>query len=135
MDAAIFGHILADILAEPMDLRRPPPPGGLYSINSVTMTSGGNVPNTSVPMARFGMKVAAAGMVGRDVFGDALLRKLTEAGVDTQFVAIDDSVQTSATIVAVEPGGERCFFCSPGATALLTPDVFRSCFPLFRRCR
>src|SRR2546430_11862607 len=37
--------------------------------------------------------------------------------------------------VAVEPGGERCFFHSPGATPLLDADAFRQCMAMFKQSR
>jgi len=135
MNAAIFGLIVADVIAEPMDLRRPPAPGGLVLTRSVTLTTGGNVCNTGVAMAKLGMRVAAAGLVGDDVLGAAVTEKLRAEGVDTGAVFRDARAQTSATVVAVEPGGERCFFHTPGATALLDADAFRRCFPVLTRCR
>lgn len=134
MDCAIFGLIVADLIAEPMNVRTPPPPGGLHLINSITLTTGGNVCNTGVAMARLGMKVAAAGLVGRDVLGAAVIEGLRQANVDTSAVFTTDRAQTSATVVAVEPGGERCFFHTPGATPMLDAAAFRQCFPVFRQC-
>src|SRR5688572_21132209 len=134
MDAAIFGLIVADLVASPIDLRHPPPPGWLTVIESLELTTGGNVCNTGMAMARFGMDVAAAGLVGRDVLGAAVVGRMKSAGMDTSAVAETDKAQTSATVVAVEPGGERAFFHTPGATALLDAFVFRRCFPLFERC-
>ena len=134
MDAAIFGLIVADLIAEPMNVRQPPPPGGLHLINSITLTNGGNACNTGVAMAKLGMKVAAAGLVGKDVLGAAVIDRLREAGVDTSAVFATDRAQTSASIVAVEPGGERCFFHTPGVTPLLDAAAFRRCFPMFRQC-
>ena len=132
MDAAIFGLIVADLIAQSMDLRHPPPPGGLHLLNSLTLTTGGNVCNTGVAMAKLGMKVAAAGLVGQDVLGVAVTERLREAGVDTAAVFTTEKAQTSATVVAVEPGGERCFFHTPGATTLLDAEAFRRCFGTFR---
>jgi sugar/nucleoside kinase (ribokinase family) len=37
-------------------------------------------------------------------------------------------------VVAVEPGGERCFFHTPGVTKRLDAAAFRQCFPIFRQC-
>jgi sugar/nucleoside kinase (ribokinase family) len=54
--------------------------------------------------------------------------------VDTQAVFTVDDAQTSATVVAVEPGGERCFFHTAGVTPRLDDHLFRRCFPTFRRC-
>jgi sugar/nucleoside kinase (ribokinase family) len=127
MDAAIFGLIVADLIAEPMDLRSPPAPGGLVITNSIRLTTGGNVCNTGVAMAKLGAKVAAAGLVGRDVLGTAVTEKLKAEGLDTSAVFPSDRDQTSASVVAVEPTGERCFFHTPGVTKLLDADAFRRC--------
>jgi sugar/nucleoside kinase (ribokinase family) len=135
MDAAIFGLIVADLIAEPMDLRRPPAPGGLALVNSIQLTTGGNVCNTGVAMAKLGMKVAAAGLVGDDVLGTAVVSRLQQAGLDTSAVFKAPGAGTSATVVAVEPGGERCFFHAIAATALLDVAAFRKCFPVFRQCK
>src|SRR5687767_10332734 len=86
MDAAIFGLIVADVIAEPMDLRRPPRPGGLAFTNSIQLTTGGNVCNTGIAMAKLGMKVAAAGLVGDDVLGAAVVERLKLSGLDTSAV-------------------------------------------------
>src|SRR6266581_1022464 len=135
MDATLFGLIVADVIAQPMGLRPPPPPGGLQIVDSVSLTTGGNVCNTGLAMAKLGMKVAAAGMVGRDVLGAAVLEQLKRGGMDTSAVITTDKAQTSATVVAVEPGGERCFFHSPGATPLLDANAFRQCMPMFKRSK
>ena len=103
-------------------------------LNSLQLTTGGNVCNTGIAMARLGMTAAAAGMVGDDVLGKALLERLVAAGMDTSAVVTSTAAQTSATVVAVEPGGERCFFHTPGVTPLLDADVFRRCFPIFKQC-
>jgi sugar/nucleoside kinase (ribokinase family) len=134
MDAAIFGLIVADLIASPMDLRRPPPPGGLSILNTIELTTGGNVCNTGMAMAKLGMKVAAAGMVGKDVLGAAMIERMAQAGIDVACVFAESRAQTSSTVVAVEPGGERCFFHVPGATTLLTADAFRRCIPTFQKC-
>jgi sugar/nucleoside kinase (ribokinase family) len=134
MDAAVFGLIVADLIASPMDLRNPPAPGGLSVLKTLELTTGGNVCNTGIALAKLGLKSAAAGMVGNDVLGQALLERMNAAGVDTSVVFKTDKAQTSATVVAVEPGGERAFFHTPGTTTLLDAAVFRDCFEMFKRC-
>ncbi len=135
MDASIFGLIVADLIAEPMDLRPPPAAGGLALLNSVHLTTGGNVCNTGLAMARLGMNVAAAGLVGDDALGRAVLDLLGKAGVSTAGCSTSPDAQTSASVVAVEPGGERCFFHTPGATAQIDVAFFRKCFGLFGQCK
>jgi sugar/nucleoside kinase (ribokinase family) len=134
MDAAIFGLIVADCVAEPMDLRHPPKPGGLVPLNSLSLTTGGNACNVSLAMAKLGMKAAAAGLVGDDILGRAVIERLNQAGIDTTCAIASDKAQTSGTIVAVEPGGERSFFHAPGVTPLIDAALFRKCFDLFRQC-
>jgi sugar/nucleoside kinase (ribokinase family) len=134
MDAAIFGLIVADVIGEPVDLRRPPAPGGMALLKSISLTTGGNVCNTGIAMAKLGMRVAAAGLVGRDILGSAVMERLKQSGIDTSSVFTSEDGQTSATIVAVEPGGERCFFHVPGVTRLLDAAAFRRCLPIFARC-
>jgi len=134
MDAAIFGLIVADLIALPMDLRRPPCSGGLAILDSLALTTGGNVCNVGLAMAKLGMKVAATGMVGADELGRAVTDRLKQSAIDVACVFATDRAQTSATVVAVEPGGERCFFHTPGVTPLLDAATFRKCFPIFRQC-
>jgi ribokinase len=135
MDAVIFGLIVADVIARPMDLRRPPEPGGLHLIESLTLTTGGNVCNVALAMAKLGLKIGAAGVVGKDVLGRAVVDRLNDGGVDTAAVFATDRAQTSATVVAVEGTGERCFFHTPGANALLDADVFRQGYPIFEKAK
>ena len=95
MDAAIFGLIVADVIAEPMDLRHPPAPGGLTPLNSLSLATGGNACNVSIAMAKLGMKTAAAGMIGEDVLGRAMLERLHDVSVDTRCVFASKAAQTS----------------------------------------
>jgi ribokinase len=135
MDAAVFGLIVADLLAEPMDLRRPPNPGGLAVLNSISLATGGNVCNTAIAMAKLGMSVAAAGLVGADILGTACVERMKQAGVDTSAVFVNNQSQTSSSIVAVEPSGERVFFHVPGVTALIDEQTFNRCIPIFSQCK
>jgi len=135
MDAAILGNIVADVIALPLDLQHPPQSGSLTQIESITLTTGGSVCNVSIAMAKLGMKVAGAGLVGDDALGRTLVERLREAGVNVDRVCSDARAQTSATIVAVAHGGERCFFHTASVTRLINAEVFRRSLELFRSCR
>lgn len=133
-DAAIFGLIVADLIAAPFNLRNPPAPGGMSLIDSITLTTGGNVCNVGIAMAKLGMRVAAAGLIGQDILGSAVREKLEQEGVDTAAIFEEPTAQTSASIVAVEPTGERVFYHTPGVTPLVNADVFRKCIPMLQWC-
>ena len=72
-------------------------------MRSITLTTGGNVCNAGVAMAKLGMKVAAAGLVGEDVLGVAVVERLKHAGLDTSAIFTTSGAQTCATMVAVAP--------------------------------
>src|SRR4051812_49770036 len=110
MDAAIFGLIVADLIAQPMDLRAPPAPGGMQLVNSLQLTTGGNVCNTGLAMAKLGMRVAAAGLVGDDVLGSAVTAPLRQAGGGTAAGFTPHRGQNRATGVAGGAGRGRGVF-------------------------
>src|SRR3954451_18504365 len=99
-DAALFGLMVADLVAQPVDLRNPPAPGGLALLKSLPLTTGGNACNTAVAMAKLGMHVATAGRVGKDDLGEAVVRRLRSAGIDTSAVFVNEGSQTSGSVVA-----------------------------------
>ncbi len=134
-DVAIFGLIVADILATPMQLRPAVAPGGLQLVDAITINTGGNACNTGIAVARLGGKVAAVGRVGRDSLAEAILSQLKQNNVDTTWIDAVEGTQTSASVVAVEPSGERCFFHTAGATSRLDPEFFRRCFPAFEKSK
>jgi ribokinase len=85
-------------------------------------------------MARLGMRVAAAGLVGDDILGRAMIEQLNAAGVDSQLVVSDPRAQTSASIVAVAPGGERTFHTVRGVADAIDAGFFEKCVPTLVRC-
>ncbi len=135
MDAAIFGLIVADLIAELMDPASSTKARRIGAASfSLAHDRRKRVQCRGSAMAKLGMSVASAGMVGKDVLGRGVLEQLVAAGVDTSCVITSDDAQTSATVVAVEPDGERCFFHNPGVSNSIDSGVFRKCFDLFRTC-
>jgi sugar/nucleoside kinase (ribokinase family) len=134
MDAAVFGNIVADVIGAPIDLRHPPQIGGLRFIDSIRIAAGGNVCNVGIAMARLGMRVAGAGLVGDDILGRAMIEQLNAAGVDTTLVLADPRAQTSASMVAIAPGGERTFHTVRGVADAIDAEFFQKCIPTFVRC-
>jgi sugar/nucleoside kinase (ribokinase family) len=132
-DLAVFGLIVADVLARPMDIRRPPAPGGLVKVDQVALVPGGNVPNVGMAAAKLGLRVSAHGVTGDDALGQAVVSEMTRQKLDCSGVRALRGQQTSATIVAVEPGGERIFFHAPAANEKIDANTFRAAIPALAR--
>lgn len=114
LDVVVAGLALADIIGRPVDLRKPPKRGALKLIDSITLTTGGNVSNVGIDLAKLGFRVGAVTRVGNDSIGRFVLQHYKMFGIDTEGVIIDAKAQTSATMVNVDQDGERTFLHTRG---------------------
>ncbi len=67
---------------------------------------GGKGGNQAVQAARHGAKTAMIGRIGRDGFGDALLKNLEQLGVDTQAVTVDPIKGSGMSVAILQDNGE-----------------------------
>jgi ribokinase len=81
---------------------------------------GGKGANQAVAVARLGYPVAMVGMVGEDVFGQALLDNLGHAGVDTGAVA-RSSGPSGVAQIQVAADGQNSIIVVPGANGRVAP--------------
>jgi sugar/nucleoside kinase (ribokinase family) len=86
----------------------------LEYIDSVTLTTGGNVANCGIDLAKLGFRVAAITRLGNDTLGEFVRHQLDLHGIDGRGIVIDPRLQTSATMVAVRRDGERTFLHTRG---------------------
>lgn len=114
LDVVVAGVSVVDLIGRPMHLTPPPPRGGMQPIESITLTTGGNVPNVGIDLAKLGFRVGAISRVGNDTFGGFLRSRLEMHGIVTGGLVLDGDRQTSATIVSVDGTGERSFFHARG---------------------
>jgi sugar/nucleoside kinase (ribokinase family) len=117
IDAVCLGILVADAIARPVD--GVPEPGSLELVDEVSLHGGGCALNTASVLVKLGLAAAAVGKVGADPLGDFVLRLLDERGVDRRGVVRDAAVATSASVVLVDPHGERSFLHLPGANGRL----------------
>ena len=115
IDCLICGTCVADILVRPVPLTEPIGGGRLIHVDPIEVVTGGIVCNTGVGMARLGMQVAAASLVGNDPWSDVIRGKLAAEGIDTGPLVGHASLGTSTTAVLIDPGGERSFAHHGGA--------------------
>lgn len=109
---------MADLIGGP--LSEMPERARLMLVDEMGMYPGGCANNTAIALARLGLPVQLIGKVGRDPLGDFLLTALAGYGVGTHGVLRDPVVGTSATMVMIDPDGERRFIHYIGANAGLS---------------
>lgn len=112
--------MVADVVGRP--LRSIPEPGRLVLVDEMGLYTGGCAINTATALARLGLPVQVIGKVGNDPLGRFLLDTLVERGIGTRGVKRDPHMGTSATMVMVQPEGERRFVHFIGANAHLTQE-------------
>lgn len=119
-DVCCAGHICTDILIRPLD--NLPERGTLGLVDSMHQKSGGCAMNTSIGLAKLGIRVAMLGAVGQDGFGDFIRNTLTSQGVDIQGLRIKKGGMTSASVVAIGSDGERTIIHCLGTNKTLRFD-------------
>ena len=114
LDAIVAGLALTDIIGRPVDLNNLPKRGALKLIDSIMLTTGGNVSNVGIDLAKLGFRVGAITRVGDDSLGRYVTQHYRTFGIDTEGVIVDAKAQTSATMVSVDNTGERTFLHTRG---------------------
>jgi sugar/nucleoside kinase (ribokinase family) len=134
-DCIICGTCVADILVRPVPLATPVGGGRLFHVDPITATTGGIVCNTGVALGRLGMRVAAASLVGDDLWGELIHERLTAESLDVTALDRHPTLATSTTAALIDPGGERSFAHHVGAPAALDLDFLRHHAGYFARSR
>jgi sugar/nucleoside kinase (ribokinase family) len=90
-------------------------------LDRAVVTLGGSGAITAAGVARLGRSVAVAAVVGDDLFGQDVRRRLEERGVDVRGLVVDAGIATGLTVVLAR-GGDRASLTLPGAIAALSPE-------------
>jgi len=131
-DCVVAGTCVADILVRPVPLGAPVGSGRLFHVEPIEVTTGGIVCNTGIGLARLGLRVAAASLVGADSWGGLIRERLAAAGLDTTAVEAEPDRATSTTAVLIDPSGERSFAHHTGACAAIDLAWIERLVPLCR---
>ncbi len=120
VDVLCLGIMVADVVARP--LMELPQRGRLTLVDQMELHTGGCAVNAGIALAKLGVKTGVMGKVGQDGFGDFVLKELKRYGLETAGVRRASTVNTSATMVMVDPDGERRFVHYLGANAELVKE-------------
>jgi ribokinase len=89
--------------------------------------SGGKGANQAVAVARLGAKTTFIGAVGKDMFGDFLVREMKLGGIETRWVKRTTERTTGCAFVSIYPNGNNSIVVDAAANYTLTPrDIERA---------
>ena len=102
MPFLMLGEALVDLVCEQ-------PAEGIGDATAFVPHFGGAAANVAVSAARAGGRSALGGGAGQDAWGQWLLRRLREEGVDTRWFTLDQRRQTPIAFATVTAQGEPSF--------------------------
>lgn len=89
-------------------------------VETIRMSAAGTAGGTALVLARLGADVRSYGAVGDDPVGDTLLALLSRSGVDVRGLVRKPEAQTSASVLPVQPNGDRPAWHCIGANGAFT---------------
>lgn len=114
IEVVSFGELLIDFV----------PSGGSADEPRLTAMAGGAPGNFVAAAQTYGLQTALISKVGRDAFGDLLIRRFSQLGVETRGIVRDDTVFTTLAFVTLSDDGDRSFSFArkPGADTCLRTE-------------
>ena len=120
-DIVTFGDLCVDFLMSGEDVV--PEFGQVEKIvEDYFLEMGGSCSIFACQAAKLGLKVAILGKVGKDQFGELILSRMQESGVDTQYVEVDADLKTGCGIALCKPDGDRAIMTYMGTINVLTVE-------------
>ena len=101
-------------------IHRFPKPGETVTGGKFKQFLGGKGANQAVASVRSGVNTLFIGKIGKDAFGDQMLSRLTEEGIDINHVIRDTSHSSGVAFILIDENGENMISVAPGANFHLT---------------
>jgi len=123
-DIVTFGDLCVDFLMTGEDVT--PEFGQVEKIvEDYFLEMGGSCSIFACQAAKLGLRVAILGKVGKDQFGELILNRMQESGVDTQYVEVDPGLKTGCGIALCKSDGDRAIMTYMGTINVLTEGDVR----------
>ena len=129
--AVVAGHICLDVIPDLSTLPRGRldvlfRPGRLLEVGPVTFSTGGAVSNTGLALNKLGIPTQLMGKIGDDMLGQAVQQIVSSHGGHlTGGMVVDETADTSYTIIINPPDIDRIFLHCPGANDTFGADDVR----------
>lgn len=115
----VVGSINMDISLQVNDIPRP---GETVLSVGVVKNPGGKGANQAVAAAKMGADVTMLGCVGCDEHGDALIKSLSKAPVQTQYILRKENISSSSAYICVANSGENAIVVDPSANKYVSSE-------------
>lgn len=89
-------------------------PDDEVEIKNLLLSVGGSASNFTVGLSRLNVNTGIIARIGRDYFGEVVVKEFEREGVNTECLLKTD-IQTGKVFIAVEPHGERSMYTFIGA--------------------
>jgi sugar/nucleoside kinase (ribokinase family) len=118
--AVVAGHICLDVIPDlsEMILKNPGDfyiPGSLRTAGAAKLSTGGPVSNTGLNLTKLGVDTLLMGKVGADAFGEMAAMLLDKEWGIRDTLVVDETAETSYTVVINPNGYDRMFVHNAGA--------------------
>ncbi len=114
-DVLVTGHLCLDVIPSFPHGNITFKPGHLTEVGEATFATGGGVSNVGLALIRLGIKTKLLGKIGKDFFGDAIVRVLESYDPNaTKNLIIEKEGSSSYTLVLNPPNHDRTFLHNPG---------------------
>ena len=124
MDAKMENGYVLIIGSSNMDLniysQRLPNPGETVTGGTFKQFLGGKGANQAVASVRSGAITIFIAKIGKDGFGDQMITRFTEEGIDTTHIFRDPQEASGVAFILIDESGENMISVAPGANARLS---------------
>ena len=123
----VFGSFVVDLMSRAKHL---PVPGETVIGKGFRMGAGGKGSNQAVAAHRAGADVVIVTKIGADVFGKVALDFYQSEGMDTRYIAIDETIETGSALIMVdECSGQNQILVTIGASGNITDQDIERAMP------
>ena len=102
--------------------QRFPNPGETVTGGIFKQFLGGKGANQAVASVRSGAKTIFIGKIGIDLFGDQMISRLKDEGINMDFVVRDSQNPSGVAFILIDENGENMISVAPGANSTLNSE-------------
>ncbi|MCL2146966.1 MAG: ribokinase [Synergistaceae bacterium] len=127
----VIGSLNMDIVTQ---VDRIPVAGETVLGDDLRYSCGGKGANQAFAIGKFEGSAEMLGCVGKDGFGEEIIRNLASVGVKVDAIGRSESLKTGTAIINVEKSGNNNIVVIPGANKSCDEAYLRANDALFKKC-